>query len=88
MRKASGANQIEMDQPLEKQMVTFRYRAEVSEETPGDGRWMDNLAYHDGMTSPGFQVEPAFFNVRPCLVCQGMYCFLYVRVVGGKDIAL
>jgi len=68
MRKASGANQIEMDQPLEKQMVTFRYRGEVSEETPGDGRWMDNLAHHDGMTSPGFQVEPAFFNKRTCPV--------------------
>ena len=71
-RKASGANQVEMDQPLEKQIVTFRYRAEVSEETPGDGRWIDNPALQDGMTSPGFQVEPAFFNCKPGLVFRGI----------------
>ena len=67
-----------MDQPLEKQVVTFRYRAEVSEETPGDGRWMDSPALRDGMTSPGFQVEPAFFNYKPRVVCSGISVFEYV----------
>ena len=70
-RKASGANQVEMDQPLEKQLVAFRYRAEVSEETPSDGRWID------GMTSPGFQVKPALFNCKPGLVFRGMPGFEY-----------
>lgn len=77
-RRASGANQVEMDQPLEKQLVTFRYRAEVSEETPGDGRWMDSPALRDGMTSPGFQVEPAFFNYKPRVVCSGILVLEYV----------
>lgn len=52
-----------MDQPPEKQLVTFRFRAEVSEETPGDGRWMDSPALRDGMTSPGFQVRARLFKL-------------------------
>ena len=46
---------------------------------------LDNLTYHDRMTSPGFQVVPAFFKVEvPVLCVKVCMALVYALDWSGK----